>query len=251
MADSSVDIPAIIREKAAAYGVDPDTLLQTAKVESNLDPTNANPASSARGLFQQTTGNWKQYGNGGDPLDPVASADAGARFMAANQKLLTASGIQPTPGALYLSHFAGPGGALKVLKSDPTASAADILGPAVVKANPFLANMSAGDLQSWADRKMSGSAPAGAPATAAPTQMASAAPVAGGAAPDTSAAAPTEPAINPDLMAQLSAVPKMLAQSQPDVSQQAPPPMAPMFDPSALARARILSRVIAGQPITG
>lgn len=250
MADSSVDIPAIIREKAAAYGVDPDTLTQIGKVESGLDPNSANPGSSARGLFQQTTANWKQYGNGGDPLDPVANADAGARFMAANQKLLTASGIQPTPGALYLSHFAGPSGALKVLKSDPTASAADILGPAVVKANPFLANMSAGDLQSWANRKM-GSSPAGAPAsTAAPTQLASAAPVAG-APPDTSAAASPEPALNPDLMAQLSAVPKMLAQSQPDISQQAPPTMAPMFDPSALARARILSRVITGQPITG
>jgi hypothetical protein len=251
MADSSVDIPAIIREKAAAYGVDPDTLTQIGRVESGLDPNSANPGSSARGLFQQTTANWKQYGNGADPLDPAANADAGARFMASNQKMLTASGIPPTPGALYLSHFAGPSGAMKVLKADPTASAADLLGPAAAKANPFIANMSAGDLQAWADHKMGGAPAGGAPAAAATTQAASAAPVAGGAAPldlSSNVSAP-DSALSPDLMAQLSAVPKMLAQQQDQMP--APAPLAPPVDPAALARARIVQRALAGQPITG
>ena len=36
------------------------------------------------------------------------------------------------------------------------APAGSILGAAAVKANPFLANMTAGDVAAWADRKMGG-----------------------------------------------------------------------------------------------
>jgi hypothetical protein len=39
-----------------------------------------------------------------------------------------------------------------------TAAASAILGDRVVKANPFLAKMAAGDLAAWADRKMGGNA---------------------------------------------------------------------------------------------
>jgi hypothetical protein len=39
-----------------------------------------------------------------------------------------------------------------------TAAAGAILGDRVVKANPFLAKMTAGDLAAWADRKMGGNA---------------------------------------------------------------------------------------------
>ena len=250
MADSTVDIPAIIRERALANGVDPDTLTQIARVESGLDPSSANPASSARGLFQHTTGNWKQYGNGADPLDPVASADAGARFMSNNQRLLSSAGIDPTPGALYLSHFAGPGGALKVLRSDPTASAADLLGPDAVKANPFLAKMSAGDLQAWANSKMSGGAPVRtASATPAGSGATSGAPAAGGI-PDTSGApAADQNSLTPELMAQLQGIPTMLAKQGAPLEPS--PQLQPMADPAAAARTRIVQRALAGQPITG
>lgn len=252
MATTSLDLPALIRDRAAAYGVDPDALVQAAKIESGLDPNSANPGSSAKGLFQFVDPTWKQYGNGGDPLDPVANADAGARFWAANQKLLSSAGIMPTPGALYLSHFAGGPGALKVLRADPDVPVADLLGSAAVRANPFLAKMSAGDLQDWANRKMAASgsnapvpqtsgtavpmaAAAGAPAAPLPLS-----PAGGGS---------SDGALPPDLLAQLQAIPQRLAQAQPDISDQAPPPLTPLPDPAAMARARILSRVMAGQPI--
>jgi hypothetical protein len=45
---------------------------------------------------------------------------------------------------------------VKILQADPTTSAGDILGPGVVKANPFLANMTAADLQAWAARRVGG-----------------------------------------------------------------------------------------------
>jgi hypothetical protein len=250
MADSAIDIPAIIRERALANGVDPDTLLRTAHVESGLDPNSANPSSSAKGLFQFTGKTWQQYGNGANPLDPVASADAGARFMSNNQRLLSSAGIDPTPGALYLSHFAGPGGALKVLRSDPTASAADLLGPDAVKANPFLAKMSAGDLQSWANSKMSGSAPTRTASATNPGGGATAGVPAAGGIPDTSgAAAADQGSLTPELMAQLQGIPTMLAKQGAPLEPS--PQLQPMADPAAAARARIVQRAIASQPITG
>src|ERR1035437_5185576 len=250
MADSGVDIPAIIRERALANGVDPDTLTQIGRVESGLDPSNANPASSAKGLCQFTGKTWNQYGNGADGLNPVASADAGARFMSNNQRLLSSAGIEPTPGALYLSHFAGPGGALKVLRSDPTASAADLLGPDAVKANPFLAKMSAGDLQSWANSKMSGSAPIRTASATNPGGGATAGAPAAGGIPDTSGApAADQNSLTPELMAQLQGIPTMLAKQGAPLEPS--PQLQPMADPAAAARTRIVQRALAGQPITG
>src|SRR5579872_543408 len=149
-----VDIPSIIQSAAAANGVDPNYLLATAHAESGLDPTASAPSSSAKGLFQFTDGTWKQYGGNADPFDPVANANAAARLTADNAKTLTGAGIAPTNPNLYLSHFLGSGGALKVLQAAPGASAAAILGPQVVQANPFLRNMTVADLTDWAGRKV-------------------------------------------------------------------------------------------------
>lgn len=239
MADPA-EIAAVIRDRAAAYGVDPDTLLRQAQVESGLNPNSANPASSAKGLFNFVDSTWKQYGNGANPLDPYANADAGARFMANNQKLLRSANLEPTPGNTYLAHFAGPGGALKVLRADPGMSAAAVMGPEAVKANPFLANMTVADLRSWADHKMGGGAP---------MQTAAVAPPAAGGAPLTPT--PTEGTLTPELLAQLSSVPKMIAAQE--QAAAAAPPSAPISIDTPqhikLARAAILARAIAGKPI--
>ena len=138
-----------------------------------------------------------------------------------------------------------------MLRADPDVPVADLLGSAAVRANPFLAKMSAGDLQDWANRKMAASgsnapvpqtsgtavpmaAAAGAPAAPLPLS-----PAGGGS---------SDGALPPDLLAQLQAIPR-LAQAQPDISDQAPPPLMLLPHPAAMARARILSRVMAGQPI--
>jgi hypothetical protein len=150
---SDGDIEQVIRQSAAAYGVDPDLLTGIAQAESGMNPGSTAKGSSAKGLFQFTDPTWKQYGKG-DPLDAAAASEAGAKLTRANTDTLTGAGISPTPGAIYLAHFAGPGGAVKVLNADPSTPVASILGPEAVKANPFLAGMSAADLQAWADRKM-------------------------------------------------------------------------------------------------
>src|SRR5690606_6467843 len=74
------------------------------------------------------------------------SREMTANYANENKGILGQAGVPVTDGTAYLAHFAGPQGAVKVLQADPSASVGGILGPAVVKANPFLANMTAGDL---------------------------------------------------------------------------------------------------------
>lgn len=99
--------------------------------------------------------------------NPELSGEMAGNYSNENKGLLGNAGVPVTDGTAYLAHFAGPQGAIKVLQADPTAPVGAILGPSVVKANPFLANMTAGDLAGWADKKMG--APVAPPA--APTAM--------------------------------------------------------------------------------
>lgn len=91
--------------------------------------------------------------------DPVLAKQMVDAYAADNQAILSKNGLPVTPGTTYLAHFAGPGGAVKVLQADPTASVSDLLGPAVIKANPFLSGMTAQGLQAWAAKKMGASMP--------------------------------------------------------------------------------------------
>lgn len=100
--------------------------------------------------------------------DPVIGRQATEAYAQQNGETLAKNGLPVTPGNTYLAHFAGPTGAVSILQADPNASAASILGPAVVKANPFLANMTAADLQGWAAKKMGGAASGQQTAQAAP-----------------------------------------------------------------------------------
>lgn len=166
------DIPSIIREAATRYGVNPDYMIRAARIESGLNPMAANPSSSARGLFQFLTrpgGSWSSYGRGGNPLDPYANADAGARYTADNINLLkTKLGRDPTPGEMYLAHQQGPAGAAALL-ADPQARATDVLAkfykhPATalqaIKLNGGTPDISAGDFAAKWLSKFDGSAAA-------------------------------------------------------------------------------------------
>jgi hypothetical protein len=98
-----------------------------------------------------------------------------AAYAGDNAGILSKAGLPVTAGSQYLAHFAGPQGAVGILNADPSTPAGSILGAGVVKANPFLAKMTAGDLAAWADRKMGGNA---APMSMAGPQAAPAAPTA-------------------------------------------------------------------------
>ena len=69
-----------------------------------------------------------------------------------------------TPGTLYLSHFAGGGGAVALLTAPGHVDAASVMASAdatgqltrekIVKANPFLDGFTVAELKSWGERKM-------------------------------------------------------------------------------------------------
>jgi hypothetical protein len=147
--------------------------------ESGGDPYARNPRSTATGLGQFIEQTWLDMMGKHEPdliagmdraqilalrNDPGLSRKMTEAYANENKAMLGQAGLPVTDGTAYLAHFAGPQGAMKVLRSDPTAMAGDILGPAVVKANPFLAKMTAGDLTAWANKKMGGGTQGAPPA---------------------------------------------------------------------------------------
>lgn len=151
-------------------------------VESGGNPNAKNPNSSASGPGQFIDSTWLAMlakhrpdiqGSPQELLalknDPVLSRDMTAAYAADNAGILSNAGLPVTPGTQYLAHFAGPKGAVGLLTADPAAPVASILGQKAVAANPFLDGKTAGDVLTWADRKMgatpkvSGSSPAAPP----------------------------------------------------------------------------------------
>jgi len=96
--------------------------------------------------------------------DPALTRAIMTRLVEQNAAMLKKRGLPVTPGTLYLTHFAGPAGALAVLSVSENADAASLMASAdatgrttrekLVNANPFLRELTVGDLKNWADRKM-------------------------------------------------------------------------------------------------
>lgn len=121
-----------------------DLLDRIAMAESGGNPNARASTSSASGLFQFTNSTWRamvrKYGREyGIKFSDKASPDA-QRVMAEllaqeNSAVLSkALGREPTGGEIYLAHFAGAGGAKKLLTANPSTPAARIL-PDAAKAN--------------------------------------------------------------------------------------------------------------------
>lgn len=108
-------VEAAIERSAAANNLDPRAMRTIASLESSGDPnSNFNRATQYKGLFQMGTrgsgSEWARYGQGGNPFDASANADAAGRLMAANRDAFTkAMGRPPTPAELYLVHQQGLG----------------------------------------------------------------------------------------------------------------------------------------------
>jgi hypothetical protein len=164
-----------IRQAARMTGADFKYLLATAQVESNLNPNAQAPASSAKGLFQFIEQTWlstlKEQGTSlgyapyanaiarqasgqysvSDPrmydrimdlrADPTANALMAGAYTRANAgKLAERFGRTPSEGELYIAHFLGPNGAMRLIdlaESRPhTPAAAMFPGPA--RSNPSI-----------------------------------------------------------------------------------------------------------------
>ena len=140
-------------------------------VESGGNDSAKNPLSSAEGAGQFIDGTWlamiKKYRpdvaagkSSGEILalkrDGALSREMVQRYADENKAFLANQGLQTTDGNTYLAHFLGPRGAAQVLKADPSAPIASVVGQDVVRANPFLKGKSASDVIAWADKKMGG-----------------------------------------------------------------------------------------------
>jgi soluble lytic murein transglycosylase-like protein len=85
----AAEIEAIIRDAAAAHGVDPEQLVRVGYCESRFNPGAYN-ASGAAGLFQFMPGTWAANSvragyAGASVYDPVASANVAAWMFARGQ----------------------------------------------------------------------------------------------------------------------------------------------------------------------
>jgi hypothetical protein len=147
--------------------------------ESGGDSKSQNKRSSAAGIGQFLDDTWlemiRKYRHDLIDIrseqeilelrrDPELTRLITTRWVEQNAAMLKKRGLPVTPGTLYLTHFAGPAGAVAVLSASENADAASLLASAdatgrttrqkLVKANPFLKELSVGDLKSWADQNM-------------------------------------------------------------------------------------------------
>lgn len=137
-----------IEAAAKMVGVDPDTMVRMAAIESSFNPSAAAKTSSASGLFQFTKDTWRamidkygrQYGYTSQTptTDPKASAIMAAHMLKDAQKFVSSKIKRPFgPTEAYMTHFLGMGGAvqfLKALETNPGAIAAQVM-PKAAQAN--------------------------------------------------------------------------------------------------------------------
>ena len=153
-------------EEAAAVATLTDRII---RVESGGNARAKNPLSSATGLGQFIDTTWIRMINTYRPdlanslsradvlalrFNPTISREMVKNLAREGESYLKARGHHITAGRLYLCHFLGMQGAAVVLSAPPNSQLVDVLGPGVIRANPFLTGKNAAYVQTWAENKM-------------------------------------------------------------------------------------------------
>lgn len=130
------------------------------RAESNGRDFAANPRSTALGPFQFIKAtfidvarrHFAEVASLGDEevlalrTDRAYARRAAAIYSMENLAYLTGKGLTPALGDLRLAYLVGPTAAARLMQAHPQTPASDILGASVVRANPFMAGMSASEL---------------------------------------------------------------------------------------------------------
>lgn len=142
--------------------------------ESGGDPNAQNSRSSAGGLGGFIDSTWvatvRKYrpdiarGMSNDDIiglkkgDPALAVEMTRRLTEENAAFLARNGKAVTPANLYLAHFAGQGGAQKVLSADDATPLVSVLDSAAIRANPEVlgGGKTVGDLKRWTEQEMGG-----------------------------------------------------------------------------------------------
>jgi hypothetical protein len=139
-----------------------DTFLdRLMRAESGGRDTAANPRSTALGPYQFIKSTFLEVARrhfgvevqelSEDEILKLRTDRAFARrcaetYSRENLAFLTEQGLEPTFGHLRLAFLVGPFAAARLLQASPATPVGDVLGPAVIRANPFMARMSASNL---------------------------------------------------------------------------------------------------------
>jgi hypothetical protein len=86
--------------------------------------------------------------------DPKVSRDVALMYSRENAAYLNEKGIAPSPACLRLAFLLGPSGALKVLSSKPEEHLSSIIAAKVLAANPYLKDMTVGELIERTEEEM-------------------------------------------------------------------------------------------------
>jgi hypothetical protein len=140
--------------------------------ESGGDPTAENSRSSASGVGQFIDSTWvatvrkhrpdlsgmSDQAIIGMKSDPALGREMTIAHTQDNADILARARLPVTPANLYLAHFAGSDGAVRVLTASDDRSVLSVLGPRAVRDNPQLEGKNIGWLKQWAAEKMGGAA---------------------------------------------------------------------------------------------
>lgn len=142
-----------------------------AETGGTADPTSAkNPLSSATGLGQFIGSTWinlfkKYFPERAESMSREAilelrksekiSRDMIALYAKENADILQKAGVSVDQAALYLAHFLGPDGAVKVLQAPKGTPVSDVVGQDAINANKsVLQNKTTDQVIAWAERKI-------------------------------------------------------------------------------------------------
>lgn len=150
-------------------------------MESGGDPTARNPRSSATGAGQFIDSTWLQFAQANPQLfqgmsreqvlaarnNPDLSRQAVEWYRRENSAALAGQGLPANDGTAALAHRFGPQGAAALLRADPNAPIAGVVGPQVMAANPDLNGRTVGQVVGQYAQRFGGQG-ATVPASAAP-----------------------------------------------------------------------------------